>query len=140
MPLDLNDPALALAQRASGFIARLNRHLLTVHGLASGEWQLTIDRQPSAKFSAGRFQDGINLAEYDTPMGRQASRVHQLTLKRTRIRNARWRELQVPLEAESLDSTPATMAQMDSLALELERKQRAAAQPVEHVFKLEKVS
>ena len=140
MPLDPNDAALALAQKASGFIPRLNRHLLTVHGLASGQWQLTIDRQPIAKFSAAQFQDGINLAEYDTPMGRQARRVHELTLKRTRIRNARWRELQVPLEAESLDSTPATMAQMDSLALELERKQRAAAQPLEHVFKLAKVS
>ena len=68
------------------------------------------------------------------------ARVHELTLKRTRIKNARWRELQVPLEAESLDTRPATMAQMDELALELERKQRAAAQPVEHVFKLEKVS
>ena len=140
MPLDLRDPVLDLAQKASGFIPRFNRHLLTVHGLAAGQWQLTIDRQAVAKFSAADFQGGVNLGAYDTPMGRQARRVHELTLKRTRIKNARWRELQVPLEAESLDTRPATMAQMDELALELERKQRAAAQPVEHVFKLEKVS
>ncbi len=140
MPIDLRDPALALAQKASGFVPRLNRHLLTVHGLAAAQYQLSIDRQPIAKFSAAALQSGINLAEHDTPMLRQARRVHELTLKRTRIKNARWRELQVPLEPESLDATFGTLKQMDSLAIELEATQRAAAQPVEHVFKLEKVS
>lgn len=140
MPLNLSDPALALAQKHSGFIPRLNRHLLTVYGLAAGLWQLSIDGQPLARLSAAELRGGINLSNYDTPMARQARRVHELTLKRTRIRNARWRELQVPLDTESLESAPATLAQMDGLALELERTQRAAAQPLEHVFKLEKVS
>jgi len=140
MPLDLRDPAIALAQKHSGFIPRLNQHLLTVHGLAAGLWQLAIDGQPIARVSAASLQSGINLSDYETPMARQARRVHELTLKRTRIKNARWRELQVPLETEALDHRPATLAQMDALAVELERQQRAAAQPLEHVFKLEKVS
>jgi lysophospholipase L1-like esterase len=140
MPLDPKDPALTLAARLSGFVARLNRHLLTVHGLTSGQWQLSIDRQPIAKFSAAELQAGINLSNYETPMARQARRVHELTLKRTRIKNARWRELQVPLENEVIDSVPATMAQLDLLAVELERAQRTAAQPQEHVFKLEKAN
>lgn len=140
MPTDPRDPALALAQKASGFVRRLNQHLLTVHGLAAGQYQLSIDRQPIAQLTAAALQSGVNLANYDTPMLRQARRVHELTLKRTRIKNARWRELQVPLEPESLGATFATLKQMDSLALELEAAQRAAAQPVEHVFKLEKLT
>ena len=140
MPLDRRDPALALAQKLSGFTQRLNRQLLTVHGLPAGSWQLSIDRQPIAKFTAAELQAGINLAEHETPMARQARRVHDLTLKRTRMRNLRWREVQVPLAEESLDSRLATLGQMDAMAFELEAAQRAAAQPVEHVFKLEKAT
>ncbi|MBY0506482.1 MAG: SGNH/GDSL hydrolase family protein [Bryobacteraceae bacterium] len=140
MPVDPKDPALALAQKHSGFTARLNQHLLTVHGLAAGDWSLSIDRQPIARLGAAQLREGVNLADYETPMAKQARRVHDLTLKRTRIKNARWRELQVPLENEALDASAATMSQLDALALELERAQRLAAQPVEHVFKLEKAS
>ena len=140
MPLDLKDPALALAQKLSGFTQRLNRHLLTVHGLPAGQWQLSIDRQPVSQFTAAQLQEGINLAEHDTPMVRQARRVHDLTLKRTRVKNARWREIQVPLESEGLDNRLAVLNQLEAMALELERNQRLAAQPVEHVFHLTRAS
>jgi lysophospholipase L1-like esterase len=140
MPLAANDPVLALAAKHSGFAARLNRHLLTVHNLPAGQWQLSIDREPIARLSAAALQAGVNLADYETPMLRQARRVHDLTIKRTRVRNARWREVQVPLEPEVLDGRLATFAQLDGLAMELERQQRLAAQPVEHFFKLEKTS
>ncbi len=140
MPLNLRDPATAMAQKLSGFTPRLNRHLLTVHGLAASQWQLSIDQQPIARFNSAQLQEGINLAEHDTPMMRQARRVHDLTLKRTRIKNARWREVQVPLESEGLDTRLATLNQLESMAIELERNQRLAAQPEEHVFKLTKVS
>ncbi len=139
MPLDPKDPALALARKHSGFNERLNQHLLTVHGL-SGQWQLQIDGQPVATVSGAQLQGGINLIDYETPMVRQARRVHDLTLKRTRLRNARWRELQVPLESEALDGKVASMRELDAMSGELERMQRLAAQPVEHVFKLVKAS
>ena len=129
-----------MAQKLSGFTPRLNRHLLTVHGLAASQWQLSIDQQPIARFNAAQLQEGINLAGYDTPMMRQARRVHALTLQRTRIKNARWREVQVPLESEGLDTRLATLNQLESMAIELERNQRLAAQPEEHLFKLTKVS
>jgi hypothetical protein len=140
MPLDPNDQALNLAARHSGFAARLNRQMVTLHNLPAGTWQLSIDQKPIEKFSAAALQAGVNLAEYDTPMAGQARRVHELTLRRTRVKNARWREIQVPLESETLDGRLATFREMDGIAMELERAQRAAAQPVERVYKLAKVS
>ena len=140
MPLDTRDASLALAAKHSGFVARLNRQMLTIHNVPAGQWQLSIDQQPVAKFSDAALRQGVNLATFETPMGRQARRVHDLTLKRTRIRNLRWREIQVPLEAENLDGRLATLSEMDGIARELERAQRLAAQPLEHVFKLERTS
>jgi len=140
MPLNLSDPALALAHRVSGFGERLNRQMLTVHGLAAGYWQLSINRMPIARLTASQLQEGVNLANLDTPMMAQARRVHDLTIKRARIKHARWREVQVPLESEGLDNRLAVLNQLEAMAFELERNQRLAAQPVEHVFKLTKAS
>ena len=83
---------------------------------------------------------GINLAIMDTPMAKQASEVHKLTIQHNQIHFERWREVQVRLAKQTSEkiskATKALLAAFDSEEAVVIAKQRSAAKPVKHQFEL----
>lgn len=136
MPLDLSDPATALAVRSSDFLEALNRQMVTVRGLKSGPYTLLVDGFVAGSFDAEALATGVNLATVQTPMWEQAMRVHNLTLQRANAHNTRWRSVQVPFMDEAPKETENAMAALDKLRDQLRGMQRAVAQPLEHHFEL----
>ncbi|MEJ7607292.1 MAG: GDSL family lipase, partial [Bryobacteraceae bacterium] len=94
------------------------------------------DDSPVGSWSKALWEQGVNLAMLDTPMAKQAAEVHALTLKHNNIHFTRWRQLQVPLEADRLASTQEAIAALDKLELELIQRQRSAAQPKPRRYQL----
>jgi hypothetical protein len=136
MPLDLKDPVWALALRSSDFVEALNREMLTVTGLKEAKYALLVDGEETGIFSRDALAQGVNLATLQHPMTRQAAAVHALTLKRNNIHFTRWRQVQIPLESDTLVQMPLVLGALDSLEAELVQRQRALAQPMPHRFEL----
>jgi len=136
LPLNLQDPTMALAVKASDVIDSLNRQTLKVSGLPAGRYRLTIDDEATGSFTNDQLATGINLATLTTPMAKQAAAVHQWTLKHNNIHFARWRTVQVPLAEDSLSQTKASMDALDKLEAQAVTRQREAAQPKPHRFAL----
>ena len=97
MPVDLNDPIIALAVKSSDFLQALNQQTLKVTGLRAANFELKIDGGEQSSFTREQLAEGINLATLPTPMAKQAAEVHKLTLQHNNIHFQRWRQIQVPL-------------------------------------------
>lgn len=136
MPLDTKDPLVALAIKASNFYEALNQQRLKVAKLATGNYTLKIDGANIGSFSAAQLAAGINLAEYPTPMQEQAMAVHTLTLQHTGIHQARWRQVQVPLEKSNTPELLDALKALDQLDAALVAQQKALAQPKARRFEL----
>src|SRR5437016_9495999 len=140
MPVDLNDPIVALAVKSSDFLQALDQETLKVTGLSAANFNLKIDGEEAGSFSREQLAEGINLATLPTPMAKQAAEVHKLTLHHNNIHFQRWREIQVPFaEGKSPRVQKATrdlMAALDEEEADVLREQRAAAQPRRHQFQL----
>ncbi len=136
MPLDFQDAGIALALKSSDFVDTLDREMLRVSGLAAPAYVLSVDGEKIGTFSREELAAGINLAPLPTPMLRQALAVHALTLKHNNLHFACWRQIEIPLENDSLGRVGDTMAAVDALENELIAKQRSAAQPKPHDFVL----
>ena len=136
MPLDSKDAPLSLALRASDFIRALNRQPLKITGLTGARYVLRIDGDFTGSFSRLDLADGVNLALLPTPMAKQALDVHALTIKHTQIHNARWRQVQVPMQDQKLERLQPAMESLDALETELIEQQRAAAQPKPRHYEL----
>jgi len=135
MPVEWKDDVVALAVRSSDFLAALDHERLRVSGLASGNYTLKIDGETVSAFTAGQLGEGINLAEYATPMAKQAAEVHKLTLEHNSIHFARWRMVQVPLDGQGFALAPAETS-LDSLEEQIVAAQRIAAQPKVHQYEV----
>jgi hypothetical protein len=135
-PMDLDDPAMALAVKSSDFVESFNQQSLKVKGLAEGYWALRIDGQQVGVFDARQWAAGVNLALLPTPMAAQAAAVHALTLKHNNIHFARWRSVQVPLANDGFGKAQAAMDALDGLEAEIVAQQRAKAQPVPHKYEM----
>ena len=135
MPIDWKDETLTLAVRSSDFLAALDQEKLRVTGLSEGSYVLKIDAETVGTFSAGQLASGINLAEFATPMAKQAADVHKLTLQHNNLHFARWRMVQVPLDSLGFLLTP-TESSLDSLERQVIMAQRVAVQPKPHSYEL----
>lgn len=136
MPVDTADPVMALAVNSSDFTARFNQQILKVTGLPPGPHTLQIDGSEVATHSAAEWAAGVNLAVLRTPMWAQAAQIHALTLRHTGIHQVRWRNLQVPLEKDGINSLSKSIEALDAVEAELVAQQRQLAQPVPHRFTL----
>jgi phospholipase/lecithinase/hemolysin len=136
MPVDKRVPGMTLALDSSDTIESLNRQMLRVTALPAAKYNLTIDDQPVGSFTKEQLAEGVNLATLATPMMKQASDVHALTLKHTNIHNARWRNVQTVLADDALPSTQSAMDALDKVEVELVAKQREMAQPRPHRYQL----
>jgi hypothetical protein len=120
---------VALAVRSSDFVQALDRQPLQVTGLKAPRYTLKIDGEPVGAFAKGELAEGVNLAVLPTPMAAQAAAVHALTLKHNAVHFTRWRQIQLPLDADSVPQKHAALGALDALETELINSQRAAAQP-----------
>ena len=97
LPLLSSNATQALLFQLTDIKQALDQEPLRVSGLAPGQYKLTIDDSTIGTFSAQDLAAGINLADFPTPMLRQAQRVgwlvrdrdeaHYIHL-RMRVRNA----------------------------------------------------
>jgi lysophospholipase L1-like esterase len=129
MPIDLTDPVIQMATAASGFVARLNQQPLKVTGLGAGPYALRIDDQQVGVFRGADLAKGINLAVLPTPMLKQASDVHDLTLKHNDIHFTRWRLIQTRLERDGAVQTGGALDALDRLEQEIIDRQHLTARP-----------
>lgn len=136
MPVDNSDAALQLAVRSSDFVQALNQQRLKVTGLTAVRYALKIDGEQTGAFTREQLGQGINLADLATPMSKQAMAVHALTIRHNDVHAARWREVDVPLQNQSLPHLQPSLDALDALESELVDQQRAAAQPKPHTYEL----
>jgi lysophospholipase L1-like esterase len=129
MAVDMKDPLIGLALRASDFVDALDRQTLKITGLTRARYVLRIDGEMAGSFSRQDLADSVNLATLPTPMLKQALDVHALTIRHNQIHYERWRHLQVPLQEQKLERLQAAFDSLDALEAELIEQQRAAAQP-----------
>ena len=136
-PINLKDGPTALAVRSSDVVDGLDRQLVKVVGLSADGYTLSIDGERVGDFTSSQLADGVNLATLATPMLKQASHVHELTLSRATAHNTRWRNLQVPYQAYARSANYIKAFEgLDALEAEIQVEQRAAAQPKPHKFEL----
>ena len=140
MPVDLNDPVVALAVRSSDFVQALDQQTLKVTGLGAASYALKIDGDEVGPFTKEQLAEGINLATLPTPMAKQAAEVHKLTLQHNNIHFQRWRQIQVALADNKSPKVQAAikdlMTALDDEEAGVVKQQRAAAQPKPHQFQL----
>ena len=136
MPIDLSDKEVALAVHSSDFVEALDQEPLKVTGLAAERYSLAIDGEKAGDFTKEQLEQGINLAVLPTPMAKQASKVHDLTLKHNDVHFARWRDVQVTLQDYKLSREAAAVEALDKLEDEVVQQQRAEAQPKPRHYEL----
>jgi lysophospholipase L1-like esterase len=141
MPVDLSDPATALAVANSDFFDALDRETLKVGGLKAAAYSLRIDGAAVGVFKREELAAGVNLARYSTPMTRQAAEVRRLTARRDHFRSVGWHSIEVTLfqggPSEAIErAVPPLLRAIDAEEAALVAQRRAAAQPVPHHFEL----
>lgn len=136
MPVNLQDPLVALVVRSSGFMAALNRQPLRIKGLPPGRYALRIDGMHAGTFGAESLASGVNLAELPTPMAAQAAEVHTQTLQHNALHFWAWRQIQVALAPTPSPELTDALRALDALEAAMVRRQREAAQPRARRFEL----
>ncbi len=136
MPIDVKDPATALAIRSSHVVDSLDKQILQVKGLDSDRYTLNIDGKQVGEFNRSELAGGVNLATLETPMLAQSKHVLDLLRRHNDLHFARWRNIQMPASDLNADTLKTALAAIDALEADLVLKARAAAAPVSHKFEL----
>jgi lysophospholipase L1-like esterase len=138
MPIERfpSNELVQLAFTSSDFIDRMDREMFTVTGLEPGRYALRIDGQTVVTYSADQWRAGVNLAETDTPMSKQASEVLQLTYRHNVLHWARWHLIQTSFDTEKPPSMDAALAALDTIEDDVVKMARAKAQPKAHRYEL----
>jgi hypothetical protein len=136
MPIDMNDPAVALSVRSSDVVETLNQQRLKVTGLTAARYALKVDGEEVGSFTREQLGNGVNLALLNTPMAKQAREVHYLTLLHNDLHFTRWRNVQVPRQNMITPTLQGAMDAIDAGEAGVIKQQRLAAQPKEHTFEL----
>ncbi len=137
MPIDLKDPIIALAVKASDVEQALNQQILKVTGLDAPRYQLKIDGEDMAEFTKDQLAAGVNLADYPTPMLRQArcrtradDPTQQPPFPCDGVRS------RCPPRSRLIRACPKAVEGLDALEADMVADQRARAKPVPHRFQL----
>jgi lysophospholipase L1-like esterase len=141
---DYTNAAAQMIVDLSGFYGALDQEPLAVRGLQSGNYELKINGQTVGQFSAAQLGQGINLAEYRTPMLLQAYDVFDLVYQEVQWRFYAWRAIQLQLafdkdravQRASEKLIAALYAQMDQIA----DQQSDAAKPQPTYYELVRVA
>src|SRR5262249_37861745 len=136
MPLDMKDPVVSLAVRASDVVQAVDQQPLQVSGLTQPQYTLKIDGDEVGSFSREELPGGVYRAVLPRPMLKQAQAVHELTLRHNNVHYIRWRQVQVPLQASTSSHLRKALRELDAMEEEFVKQQRAAAQPKSHRYEL----
>jgi lysophospholipase L1-like esterase len=136
MPIDLKNSGIELAVKASDVEQALNQETLKVQGAPASKYALKIDGEDITDVTREQLAAGMNLAELDTPMSRQARSVHNLTLQHNNLHFQRWRTIQVPNERRGYPGLAKAIEGLDILEADMVAEQRAKAKPLPHRFEL----
>jgi len=132
--VDPDDPAVKLVLKLYDFQVTLNQEMLMVDGLAPGRYKLMIDDVAAGSFSSEELALGLNLADYDTPMRRQALEVEDWAWKRSHLDFDQWKE--IDWQYSNRASGRAASAGIARLEEDVYRDEMKAAQPVRHRYRL----
>ena len=92
------NPVAALINKLSGFTRELDQETLSVKGLTAPRYVLKIDGHDIGTFSSAQLATGINLADYFTPMLRQAYHVSNIVWEEIQTHCVGRYEVQTMLE------------------------------------------
>ncbi len=111
LPLLASNATQALLLKLTDIQQALNQEPLRVTGLEAGQYKLTIDKDVIGTFSATELANGINLADYQTPMRQQAQRVSWLVRDRDEAHfihlRMRWHNLDTGAQSSGSDKLQA---------------------------------
>ncbi|HVT12228.1 MAG TPA: SGNH/GDSL hydrolase family protein [Fimbriimonadaceae bacterium] len=136
--LDKSSPMLALVLRCSTVFEDLDQEPLKVTNLAAGTYKLSIDDEEMGRFTAEQLSAGVNLADLNTPMMKQAAAVGVWTARRQYLRQTMWRAIVVPTDGWGLSQRDQAVRSLERLESDVVDHQHQAAKPVWHTFKVEK--
>lgn len=119
---------------------KLDREILMVKGLLSDSYTLKIDNRTIGTFTRQELTQGINLAQYQTPMMDQSDNLITEIWHQEDLRFEAWRGVQVSLRD---DTDPAVQASIEHLinllykqCFDMDAKEYAMAQPTTHQYEL----
>ena len=136
------DPAGESVTKLIPLLDELSRYELKVTGLTAPKYQLLIDDQPAAVFSAQELGQGCNLTLTAGPIIEQARQVRNLVVEKNNHFFNRWRNVQLfspPAWAKTPEFESVRekeLAKIDAQIAELEAKINIARKPVPHTFVL----
>jgi predicted GH43/DUF377 family glycosyl hydrolase/lysophospholipase L1-like esterase len=111
LPLIASNATQALLLKLTDIQQALNQEPLRVTGLEAGQYKLTIGNDVIGTFSATVLANGINLADYQTPMRQQAQRVSWLVRDRDEAHfihlRMRWHNLDTGAQSSGSDKLQA---------------------------------
>jgi lysophospholipase L1-like esterase len=136
---DRNNPLVALVLKSSTAFEDVDQEPLKVTGLGPGTYKLSIDGVEAGQFTAEQMSSGINLAELNTPMIKQAATVATWTARRQFLRQTMWRNIVVATDGLGLSQREQAVRGLERLEADIVDHQRQAAKPTWHNFTLERV-
>jgi GDSL-like lipase/acylhydrolase family protein len=139
MPIDERaEPALKLAP----ILDDLARYELRITGLPQGSYEITIDGEAAAKASSEELGKGVNLANANGPITKQAREVLKLVFDKNNAFFHRWRDVQLytfPSWANSPEvdaKRTAELTRMDKEIADFENQIEKARKPKSHHFEV----
>lgn len=132
LPLPLENAVLQLVLGTSDLLS-MDQQILRVEGLPASQYMLKIDGRPISSFKREQLTDGINLAQYPTPMQSQAKDVDGMELKRSRLDEAYFI---LSLEEPKASDVPEVVRSIRAKDAALESEQHKISHPVSHHFEL----
>ncbi len=133
LPLVGSNATQALLLELSDIQDQLNQEPLRVIGLEPGQYKLTIDTDGIGTFSAKILAEGINLADYPTPMLHQAQRVSWLVRDRD---EAHYIHLRMRVRNADTGAQSGSTDKLQAFENSLEDSIYETAVPKPHVFTL----
>jgi lysophospholipase L1-like esterase len=139
LPLPFNEKGAAdqFLHRISDIEQDLDQQPLTVTGLNPGQYKLTIDGTPVGTFSDAEFAQGVNLANFSTPMRGQAYQVSWLVRDRDDAHYVRLRMFVSQMKTGFAAEPAAT--DLIAFEKELQRQIYEVAQPKPHRYQIKAV-
>ena len=137
MPINWGDPGVRLIADSAGILDAIDDEMLTMTGLDSGSYSISIDGKEVGKASADDLGKGINLAKLPTPMVIQAIQVGQLVLQKVQMNMFEWRQLRRTFNWTN--NAAAGAKSLQGIEEELVKKAQATAVPTTHTFAISKV-
>jgi lysophospholipase L1-like esterase len=134
------NPVAQLVVKDTHMYQRLDAETLQVSGLSGASYNLIIDGTPIGSFTADQLSQGINLAQYQTPMMDQADKVLTAVWHEEDLRFYEWRAVQVALRQDTFPAVQLAASRLMAAILaqkaHLAAQEQTLARPIPHHYVL----